>query len=224
MPGTTPPMRERIRPPRFTDRAFLLAVLPAELQQALDGELAGMTFAPVIESTVLDREYDARVVGGISRAGGGAPSLGHASLSQELYNHFYASLTPRIEVWAGCRLEPTYGYGIRSYGRDSVLHLHRDRVDTHIISCIVHAADQSDQPWPLDFIDHDGRHHLVILGRGKMLFYESLCPHGRLSPFQGEFYRNFYFHWRPIGWDPEPLRGMCCKYRSLEECLMQWHH
>jgi prolyl 4-hydroxylase len=131
----------------------------------------------------------------------------------------YAEITPLIEAWAGRPLERSWGYGIRSYGPGSVLHVHRDRVDTHVISCIVHVADRAPQPWPLDFIDHQGGHHSLCFEQGMMLFYESLCPHARTQPFAGEYYRNMYFHWRPRDWNPAPYQSLRCKFASLEEAL-----
>ena len=218
----TVPSAARLQPPRFAPQPFELFLLPPELLGPLEAEVAALTFAPVSEVPVYDSEYGRAVVGGISDSGGARPSIGHAPLSQALHDRFYEILTPRISAWAGCPLEPTWGYGIRSYGRGCRLHLHRDRIDTHVISCIVHVEDRSDVPWPLDFIDHDGRHHQLVFEPGTVLFYESLCPHGRVVPFQGEYYRNLYFHWRPQAWDPAPLRGMRCKYPDLATALDEW--
>ncbi len=137
------------RPPRFAQEApFQLTTLAAPLQEALDGELAQLRFAPVEEAPALDPEYGAAVIGGISTAAPGRPRLAHAPMGAELQELFYASLTPLLEDWAGCRLERTWAYGIRSYGRGCRLHLHRDRVDTHVISCIVHAVDAPINPGP----------------------------------------------------------------------------
>lgn len=156
--------------------------------------MATLTFAPVSEVPVQDSDYD----------------------------RFYEILTPRISAWAGCPLEPTWGYGIRSDGRGCLLHLHRDRIVSHGISCIVHGTDSAHVPWPLDFIDHEGQHHRVFFEPGTVLFHESLCPHGRLVPFQGEYCRNLCFHWRPQGWDPSPLTGMRCKDPNLPTALAEW--
>ena len=67
---------------------------------------------------------------------------------------------------------------MRSYGPGSRLHMHHDLVDSHVVSCIVHVADQSNQPWPLDFIDHDAEHHRVIFKPGTMLFMKASAPMG----------------------------------------------
>ena len=203
--------------PRFATVPFDRRLTPPSLQQALERELETLVFRPVTDAGEFDPDYKASVVQGISRVGQARPQLAQAAISQELMELAYSMITPLIEAWAGCALERSWGYGIRSYGPGSVLHVHRDRVDTHVISCIVHVADHSATPWPLDFIDHEGERHAVIFEPGTMLFYESLCPHARSHPFSGEYYRNMYFHWRPRQWDPAPYRGMRCKFASLDE-------
>lgn len=203
--------------PRFAVSPFQRLATPPRLQAALEAEYGRMVFQPVQEAAQADEGYGAAVVQGISSAQTPAPLLGYAPISAELMELAYAEITPLIETWAGCSLERSWGYGIRSYGPGSVLHVHRDRVDTHVISCIVHVADCAPQPWPLDFIDHDGGRHAVCFEAGKMLFYESLCPHARTEPFTGEYYRNMYFHWRPRDWNPAPYQHLRCKFASLEE-------
>jgi len=203
--------------PRFAAIPFERLSTPPRLQAGLQQEYGRLVFQPVQESGQLDTDYGASVVQGISSADRPSPQLGYAPISQELIELAYHEITPLIEAWAGCALERSSCYGIRSYGPGSVLHLHRDRVQTLVVSCIVHVADRSIQPWPLDFIDHEGRHHALTFEPGTMLFYESLCPHGRIQPFVGEFYRNMYFHWRPQHWDPSPYEAMHCKFASLEE-------
>ena len=203
--------------PRFSDVPYKLLATPSELQSALEKEYQAMVFEPVEDVASPDQDYGTSVVQAISAVDRPAPRLGYAPISKDLENLAYAALTPLIEAWAGCPLEPSWGYGIRSYGPGSVLHVHRDRVDTHVVSCIVHVADQSDQPWELDFIDHEGQRHALTFERGTTLFYESLCPHARSQPFVGEYYRNMYFHWRPRNWDPAPFVSMRCKFATLEE-------
>ncbi|MEB3354623.1 MAG: 2OG-Fe(II) oxygenase [Cyanobacteriota bacterium] len=183
----------------------------------MEDEYKSMIFQPVDTEAKQDSGYGASVIQGISGANADSPGLGYSPISQELKSLAYSEITPRIEEWAGVELEPSWGYGIRSYGRGSILHVHRDRVDTHVVSCIVHVDDQSDKPWALDFIDHEGEHHGVTFERGTMLFYESLCPHARIIPFAGEYYRNMYFHWRPRDWDPSPYKSMRCKFATIEE-------
>jgi prolyl 4-hydroxylase len=63
----------------------------------------------------------------------------------------------------------------------------------------------------LDFFDHKHKHHQIFFEPGEMLLYESLCAHGRLAPFKGDYYRNMYFHWKPKNWDLE-----CEKYSDIK--------
>ena len=203
--------------PRFAPAPFRLLTTPAPLQGVLEREYAGMTFKPVETSTQHDPAYQAEMIAGISSVRSRTPDLGYAPMSEGLMELAYAQLTPLMEEWAGQPLERSWGYGVRSYGPGSWLHMHRDRVDTHVVSCIVHVADQSNEPWPLDFIDHDAEHHRVVFKPGTMLFYESLCPHGRASEFDGAFYRNMYFHWRPKAWDPAPYQQLAAKFATVEE-------
>ena len=205
--------------PRFAAVPFCKLATPAALQTALQHELAGLTFEPIVCEPRFDPGYGAAVVDGISAAQPGPLQLGHAPVSASLMDLAYAEISPLIETWAGCPLERSWGYGIRSYGRGSVLHVHRDRVDTHVISCIIHVADCSDEPWPLDFVDHEGQQHALTFEPGTMLFYESLCPHARSRPFAGEYYRNMYLHWRPRQWDPAPYAGLRSTYPNLVEAV-----
>ena len=91
--------------------------------------------------------------------------------------------------------------------------MHRDEIKTHIVSCIIFIDEQpKNTNWPLDFWDHDGIRHKVIFEPGDMLLYESLCVHSRYTPFQGEYYRNMYFHWRPDNWDHTPYKNNKVQY------------
>ena len=203
--------------PRFAPQPFQLLTTPQHLQNVLEREYQAMTFEPVQKEVQRDEKYQADVIAGISSVRSRTPDLRYSPISEELMQLAYDQLTPLMEQWVGQPLERSWGYGVRSYGPGSWLHMHRDRVDTHVVSCIVHVADQSNQPWPLDFIDHEAVHHRVVFQPGTMLFYESLCPHGRASEFDGDFYRNMYFHWRPMDWDPAPYQQLVSKFASIEE-------
>ena len=206
--------------PRFASTPFRLLATPQCLQNALEDEYKAMSFEPVQEDARLDPSFEAEVISGISSVRSKTPDLRYSPMSAELMTLAYDQLTPLMEQWVGQPLERSWGYGVRSYGPGSWLHMHRDRVDTHVVSCIVHVADQSNQPWPLDFIDHEAVHHRVLFKPGSMLFYESLCPHGRASEFEGEFYRNMYFHWCPKEWDPAPCQQLESTFSSVEiACL-----
>ena len=51
--------------------------------------------------------------------------------------------------------------------------MHYDKIETHVISSIVHIAhqyDDNDQPWPLEIEDHDGNLHAVTLNAGEVCY------------------------------------------------------
>ena len=64
------------------------------------------------------------------------------------------------EEWSGMKLRETSAYGVRLYQNGSSLVMHHDRIETHVISSIVHIAHQYDNdsvPWPIQIEDHDGK-------------------------------------------------------------------
>lgn len=136
----------------------------------------------------------------------------------ELMKKWASNLQPILEEWTDQKLTYSTGYGIRSYPKDSVLCLHRDEIKTHVVSCIIFVDEKpKNTNWPLDFWDHEGVRHKVVFEPGDMLLYESLCVHARCSPFQGEYYRNMYFHWRPENWDHTPYKDNKVEYFSPAE-------
>jgi len=94
------------------------------------------------------------------------------------------------------KLKPKWIYGIRSYKEGSILNTHTDSLETHHISSIIIVDKKTDKDWPLDIQDHAGNWHKVYTEPGDMILYESAtCKHGRLEPFEGEYYRNFFTHY-----------------------------
>ena len=56
-----------------------------------------------------------------------------------------------------------------------------------------------DQPWALQIEDHQGREHEVLLRPGEMVLYESATLiHGRIKPFQGDYFANIFTHFLNI--------------------------
>lgn len=116
------------------------------------------------------------------------------------------------EQWSGTSLIPSFVYGIRSYTKDATLSSHVDRIATHHISSII-IVDKDlncgckqtvggEHDWALDVQDHDGTWHKVYADIGDMILYESAtCQHGRLDPFKGNFFRNFYVHYKLNDWE-----------------------
>ena len=106
-----------------------------------------------------------------------------------------------MEEWAGTKLEPSVAYGIRIYERGASLAFHTDRVETHVISGILHVDHKTETPWTIDIEGHDGQRHSVDLKPGEMLLYESAkCPHGRATALNGDFYASVFVHFKPKVW------------------------
>ena len=112
-------------------------------------------------------------------------------------------LQPYAEEWSGLSLTPYRAYGFRLYRNESQLTMHVDKMQTHIISFILHIDSSDDaEPWPIFIEDFQGRTHEVILTPGDLLFYESSkCFHGRPRRFHGSWYSSIFVHYYPReGW------------------------
>ena len=102
---------------------------------------------------------------------------------------------PIAEKMSGQKLEPTYVYGVRSYGKDSSLKMHRDRQDTHAVSFSVTYSKDAD--WPLVCEGEDLNEYKLELEPGKSLYYNgSRYKHGRPTKYTGKEYLNFYVHYK----------------------------
>jgi len=124
-------------------------------------------------------------------------------------DHIHKLLQPLHEEWSGQKLEPSFVYGIRSYNKGAVLVEHKDRIETHHISSIIivdkdldcGCEASKDIDWPLNFQDHNGKRHRLYAEPGDIILYESAaCNHGRIEPFNGTFFRNFYVHYKLADW------------------------
>jgi hypothetical protein len=112
-------------------------------------------------------------------------------------------LKPLHEAWANTKLTPYHAYGFRLYRNQSNLLMHVDKMDTHVISCILHIDSSDDaEPWPILIEDFQGNTNEVVLKSGQMLFYESSkCFHGRPKKFSGSWYSSIFVHYTPTdGW------------------------
>jgi hypothetical protein len=112
-------------------------------------------------------------------------------------------LLPYAEAWSGIELAPYTAYGFRLYQNHSQLTMHVDKVQTHIISFILHIdAAANVEPWPIVMEDFHGVTHEVILTPGDILFYESSkCFHGRPRRLNGLWYSSLFVHYYPKhGW------------------------
>jgi prolyl 4-hydroxylase len=216
-----------ISPPRIAQTAYKKILIPHAVNEIIQAEYAQASFS---ESESDDYRWHEKyqkylVSSGISNGlvPSEKPSVTFHCLSHEVFTTLFDHMTPIMEHWAQTTLIQSQGYGIRSYGRGSVLEMHRDRISTHVISCVIHVDDNSDAAWPLDFIDHDLVSHEITFSQGEMLLYESLCIHGRMTPFSGKYYRNLYLHWRPRDWNYHKYIGMKLHYNSEDILVLQRH-
>ena len=214
-------MESKIKPPIFNRVPFLKTKVPKNIQDKLKEEYKNYKFSVAKEQPGDGIKYDKNLktfaISGISIKNSSKPYAYECKISNDLYELCYHELTPIVEEWSKVELDRSWGYGVRSYVKNSILHLHRDRCDTHVISCIIYVDQKSERNWPLDFYDHDNNHHQVFFEDGDMLLYESLCVHGRSTPFQGEYYRNMYFHWKPKNWNNDHLYDLKTTFTGIEE-------
>lgn len=123
-------------------------------------------------------------------------------------------LKPLHEEWSGQNLEKSFVYGIRSYNKGATLIQHTDRIATHHISAIVIVDKDLDcgcnqtkgveNDWALEVQDPRGNWHKVYAEIGDIILYESAkCSHGRDEPFKGNWFRNFYVHYKLKDWTYE---------------------
>lgn len=125
------------------------------------------------------------------------------------------ALLPLHEAWAGTKLTPIKGYGLRLYANNSQLFMHLDKIETHVISSIIHIDRSIDfQPgsFPLVIEDLEGTTQHVHLDMGDMFLYESAkCMHGRPIPLNGSWFTSLFLHYAPRDW-PFALQDLEAKY------------
>jgi hypothetical protein len=173
------------RTPRYTQQGFQLDRLPADLRRDL-----------------LDFHAQARS----SVEANGAHLRGNIRVASlqgtELERRLRAFLERKLQAWTGQRLDFVNSYGPRTYLRGATLGAHGDRLQTHAVSAIVYVQGP---PWALQFVPNgardDDRATDVFLGpQADVLLYESLQPHGREDPLQGDSFTAAFLHWSPPGW------------------------
>jgi hypothetical protein len=78
----------------------------------------------------------------------------------DLTNRVLQELRHYAETWSGVSLTPYRAYGFRVYQNESALMMHVDKMQTHIISFILHIDSSEDaEPWPI-FIEVCNMPHL----------------------------------------------------------------
>ena len=207
--------------PTFSKTPFKKIKIPDSLYSNIMNEYSEMSFDSEKDQSIYCPYWDDYTCGGIIIIGSNFPYYKFCKISEKLYDECYEVLTPIVEEWSQCEIEKTWGYGIRSYVKNSTLKLHRDKLETHVLSCIIFIDQKSGENWPLDFFDHEHNHHKVFFEPGDMLLYESLCVHGRITPFDGDYYRNMYFHWKPKNWEFEAddYSSLLFRFKNLDQYL-----
>ncbi|WP_409432246.1 prolyl hydroxylase family protein [Litorimonas sp. RW-G-Af-16] len=119
-------------------------------------------------------------------------------LTPKLRKDVHDALKPLMEDWCGKMLEPTFVYGVREYHTGAILKMHRDRIDTHIISAIVNVAQDTEVDWPLVIEDNYYRTHKIMIKPGEVILYEGgRLLHGRPISFEGKSFANMFCHFKP---------------------------
>eukprot|EP00934_Nitzschia_sp_Nitz4_P003980 Nitzschia sp. Nitz4//scaffold1_size375055//147626//149253//NITZ4_000259-RA/size375055-augustus-gene-0.715-mRNA-1//-1//CDS//3329540994//3970//frame0 len=118
---------------------------------------------------------------------------------EELKRSIWAESSAILEEWTQQELQPASLYGIRIYGKGSVMLPHVDRLPL-VISAIISVAQEIDEPWPTEIYDHQGRAHNVTMEPGDMLLFESAsCIHGHPFPLVGKYSAAIFVHFETTG-------------------------
>jgi len=176
--------------PTFTSRGFDIAKVPEHIHDKLRN-------AVLLELDRWDDMQQEHDVDCIYHPEGMQPKFAQIG---RIAREVHEELLPYHEAWAGgIKLKPTSAYGVRLYQNGSSLVMHHDKVQTHVISSIVHIIHDGDN-WPIEIESHDtGKLHSLKLQPGEMLFYESAkCLHGRMTNFNGKYYGSIFLHYQPV--------------------------
>ena len=178
-----------------TEEGFLIRPLPATTFEWLTRINKEKPFGQSVErknGPIINQEYAMTAMTHLD-------SVHKDRLSTELHGLF--------EEWYGGQLQLTSIYGIRRYHNGSILRMHVDTIQTHVVSAIINVDQDLHEDWPLLILDHAGKEHNVSMKAGDMLFYESAkLLHGRPTSMNGNYYDNIFIHYQPLrGWDRDDL-------------------
>jgi prolyl 4-hydroxylase len=191
--------------PRFTSNGFKVVKCPDEVWGLIQDSYE------LLKDKKVEEYYEGKeqTILGI----GNTSDILSFHLIPNIRDHIHKLLQPLHEEFAGQRIEPSAVYGIRSYNKGAVLVEHKDRIETHHISSIIivdkdldcKCASNEKRDWPLNIQDHNGKRHRIYAEPGDIILYESAaCNHGRVEPFMGTYFRNFYVHYKLTDWDYSP--------------------
>lgn len=173
---------------KFTEKGFTVMDVPQPLWGIIQDT------HKMLEHTISPEQGGTLITSKEGQVPSDLINLGNVPNIRSYMHHF---LQPIHEKWCRQELEMTYCYGIRSYNRGAKLGTHVDRIATHHISCIILVAEKSDEPWPLQIMNNSGAWEEVFIKPGQMILYESAtCEHGRIKEFRGDYFRNFFVHYK----------------------------
>jgi len=112
-------------------------------------------------------------------------------------------LQPILEEISGEKLKYSTLYGLREYRKGAVIKSHTDRVETHIISALIHVYHEpEDAQWEVEVTGFDGKRYRIVDHEGEYIYYESSkLIHGRPDPFTYDSWVNCFLHFRPVTWE-----------------------
>ncbi|KAJ8601841.1 hypothetical protein CTAYLR_002638 [Chrysophaeum taylorii] len=171
----------------YTAKGYEVIRTPEAVHQKLNE-----TLVAAMEAGRIHREHK------VDQISGPDAKMVHVGVAK---SEVMSTLKPILEAWSGVNLVPSMAYGLRLYQPGNTLTMHTDRLETHVISCIVHVDRDVDEPWPIVIEGYDGTSVEVDLQPGETLLYESAkCIHGRPRPLLGRWYTSLFVHYRPAGW------------------------
>lgn len=133
-------------------------------------------------------------------------------LPSDLQKRMLNSIRTAVSKWSGissANLSLEAAYGARVYHNNSILKVHLDHVETHVLSAVyciaIEGEEDGQQPWYLGaFPDFTGQDATVDVRPGQLFLYESAkLPHGRPGTFRGDKYVAMFVHFKPRGWNLE---------------------
>lgn len=179
--------------PKFSEKGFKIIDLPQDIWGYIQD----------IYKLVKNTETSEADIGDFIKSDIHKESTSIMNMDQVPYlkKYLHELIKPIMEEWCNCELEPSTCYGIRNYKEGSILQQHYDRLSELHISGIILVDEKSNTPWALEIQDHFGNWESIVIKPGQMILYESaICSHGRNIPFNGEYFRNFFIHYKLTDW------------------------
>jgi prolyl 4-hydroxylase len=187
--------------PTYTEKGYKVTSLRADLKKRL------LEFWKTKNNFIItEPQIPHRVLWGTKTSGEELTRLlDIKKYDNNLANDLITYIKSLLEEWCGEKdLEITSIYGIREYNRGAVLKMHLDRIDTHVLSVIIHIDKKVNKDWPLVIFDRNRKkkYRIYLDKKTDLVLYESVTlVHGRPYPLEGDYYANLFIHFKPKGWN-----------------------